>query len=147
MKIYVITYGYYSDYSIYGVTTNYERAVDMRDKVNAWNHTNNAEIEEYEDGVFSNDNLDHLVPCTYWRVTLVPGEVPRTMHYTDNQNLGMHIGDHVCNSGWKGNWEKGYKRKCWKEYTVENIRAETEEQAIKIAIDNVTQYRAKRENV
>ena len=148
MKIYVITAGSYSCYGIYGVTTDPERAEDMRRKVDAWNHENSASIEEYEDGVFENDQLDHIVPCEYWNVSLTPGMAPIAYKRLDGPNLVMTVTDRVHKGDWKQPAPgRAYRRECWKVYYVSNIKADSEEQAVKIAIDEASKYRAKREGI
>lgn len=92
-KIYVITAGDYSDYQIYGVTTDPVRAEDMRKKVScrAGYHGENGKIEEFEDGVFPNGtDWDGIHPMEYWRVDMAPnGNVKRCYSFWEDNNKSM----------------------------------------------------------
>ena len=133
MKIYVITAGSYSDYQIYGVTTDPDRAEDMRRKVSchAGFTGDEAEIEIYEDGKFPEDsyrNFDKTVPVRYWfvEIGLITGEVMRSFEFWDDSGKQIE-----CSQSRNLN-EKGT--------IVKNIVADTEAEAIKIAMDTRTKY-------
>lgn len=134
MKIYIITAGSYSDYEVYGATTDPDRAEDMRRKVSchAGYTGDEAEIEVFEDGVFRSDSwysdFNETVPVKYWfvEIRLKSGEVCEVFEFWDD--AGKQI---ECSESNKGRREEGTN--------VKYILAEDEEHAIKIAKD----YRAK----
>lgn len=141
-KIYVITAGEYSDYQIYGVTTNPERAEAMRKIVDAhFRGHGDAMIEEFEDGVFEDERMSTIVPTEYYRVWLRTGSDEIKAHpYYGEANADLKV------TRWpyrdvEDIIRNGYSiREVGTEYFVTGIRADSEEQAIKIAVDKVTKY-------
>ena len=133
-KIYVITAGDYSDYQIYGATTNPERAEVMRKIVDAHlGGYGDAIIEEYEDGVFEDERMSTIVPTEYYRIRLKTG--------SDKAVVWVYCGDAnepIAVDSWSWNGDVGT------EYRVKGIRADSEEKALKIAVDEVTKYRVKK---
>lgn len=145
-KIYVITAGDYSDYSIYGVTTDPVRAKDMRDKLDAhFRSRETVEIEEYEDGKFENESIDSYIPTKYYRVEVRTGSNKVIVFdYMDNGFQSIHVSS--CKG--TGSWEKSPngvpRREVFTRYIVKSIKAEDEEHAIKIAIDEIAKYRVQK---
>ena len=145
-RIYVITAGEYSDYRIYGVTCDPERASVMRQIVDAHlGSLDEAKIEEFDDGIFEDDAMASIVPAEYYSVVVRTG--------SDNVNVWKHLSDsnrtiEISDWSWRGPWvrnENGYpKREIATEYRVRYIRADSEEKAIKIAMDKIAEYRVKK---
>lgn len=147
MNIYVITAGSYSDYRIYGVTTDPERAEDMKQKVTAWCRYDTAKIEEYEDGVFDNSLIDDIQPHQYWKVTLYPGRPITPISYMDKAGYPLQVYEERHKGSWKQNERGFYGREVTQCYIVDHIEAEDEEHAAKIAIDEATKRRARNDGV
>lgn len=130
MKIYVITAGSYSDYQVYGATTDPDRAEDMRRKVSchAGYTGDEAEIKVFEDGMFPSNSwcskFDETVPVKYWlvEIRLKSGDIRGVFEFWDD--AGKQI---ECSESNKGTSEAGTN--------VKYIIAEDEEHAIKIAKD------------
>ena len=145
-KIFVITAGEYSDYTVYGATTEPERAEEMRKIVDAHiKGHGDAQIEEYEDGIFDSECLNTIVPAEYWRVEVRTG--------LDEASVSRYSGDQgetvrTSSISWKGPWEKdgrGYpRREIVTQYTVSGISACDKEHAFKIAMDEIAGYRVKK---
>lgn len=146
-KIYVITAGEYSDYQVYGTTTDPERAEIMKKIVDAHLGTlGDAEIEEYEDGIFEDERLSTIVPVEYWRVYLKTGSSEVTA-YKISADRGKTMEIHEW--PFRGKWEYDRNRMCpvrevGTEYLVTYIRADSEEEAIKIAVDQIMKYRVEK---
>jgi hypothetical protein len=146
-KIYIITCGCYSDYSIYGATTDPHRAEDMRKKVSAGAH-DEAYIEEYEDGVFPDiyEKYENYEPIQYWCVTFKSNkEYPEAYSY-----IAKHKSVKVVTSS----QEKGPcefrmnlppRYEIYNVYRVDCIVAKDKDHAIKIAADTLAEYRAQEE--
>ncbi len=146
--IYVITGGEYSDYGIYGVTTDYGRAIEMQQIVQAHlGSYEDARIETYKDGIFDNERMNTIVPKEFWKVFLESGKVPFGIKYVSDRKFQMQ----VIGGPKKGPWEltrNGIpRREIKKSYVVHNITADDEEQAIKIAIDAVAKHEAEKEGI
>ncbi len=145
MKIYVITAGEYSCYQIYGATTDPVRAEDMRKKVSMWAHEE-ADIEEFENGVFENDKIDNLIPQRYFRVMFTDQD-PKVKEFIDYPNKRITVKEEKRSAGWSIN-ENGFPiREIYTVFTVDHIKADDEKHAIKIAIDAIAEYRAKSEGI
>ena len=145
-KIYVITAGDYSDYTIYGVTTDPDRAKDMREKLNAYfGSRETVEIEEYEDGKFDNESIDSYVPTKYYCVEARTGSNEVTVSdYMDNDFQSIRVSSYKETGPWEGS-PNGYpRREIYTQYIVKGIKAEDEDHAIKIAIDEITKYRVQK---
>lgn len=141
MIIYVITAGDYSDYKIYGVTTNKERAEDMRKKVscNTGYTGDEANIEEFEDGVFPADSywayFDKTVPVKYWFIEFkFTGELVRAFEFWEDSGKQIKFID--IN---RGRSDAGH--------VIKYIVASDKEHAIKIARDERAKILAKRYNI
>lgn len=135
-KIYVISAGSYSDYTVYGATTDPDRANDMKLKITAWCH-DEAVIEEYEDGVFENERIDSIIPTTYYRVHLYNYTDPIIQSYVANSDLKPTVHEiPQCN-----NAPQDRNRR---HVVISNICADNEKQAFKIACDKVAEYQAQR---
>ena len=145
-KIYVITAGDYSDYTIYGVTTDPVRAKDMRDKLDAYfGSKETVEIEEYEDGKFENESIDSYIPTKYYRVTARTGSDEVMVYdYMDNDRQVMNVSLYKGTGPWEISPNGVPIREVYTQYIVKGIKAEDEEHAVKIAIDEITKYRVEK---
>lgn len=145
-KIYVITAGDYSDYQIYGATTDPERAEAMRKIVDAdLGRYGDAIIEEYGDGVFEDERLLTIIPTEYYRIVLRTGSDEASAYkYCGNANEPINVESWPWHGDWVRN-KNGYpKREVGTVYRVSGIRADSEEKALKIAVDKVIKYRVEK---
>lgn len=145
-KIYVITAGDYSDYTIYGVTTDPVRAKDMRDKLDAYfGSRETVKIEEYEDGKFENESIDSYIPTKYYRVEAKTGSNEIIVFdYMDNGFQSIHVSSYMETGPWEISPNGVPRREVYTRYIVKGIKAEDEEHAVKIAIDEITKYRVQK---
>lgn len=119
----VITKGTYSDYHICAVATNRERAEELKRMYS--DRYNDAEIEEFEENVPSNEFYT-LNPCTYWEINFnSDGTSYGPSIYFDKPNLNIQV------------------QKSWNNsIMVINITADSAETAFKIARDERAKYLA-----
>lgn len=122
MKVYVITKGSYSDYSIYGVAVNKEMAETLRKHVS--DRYEDANIEEYD--------TDEYKPLT-------EGKKPYAVALNENgicrALYEVTYDIHDCKGKVRNNKQKGETM-----YTV-YLWATDEEHALKIARDKIAEYK------
>lgn len=117
-KLYAITRGCYSDYTIIALTTDKARAEQLR-KMHSKNY-DEAQIETFEDGIPN----DWYTPHRFWRIYLSEdGSEFSVEEYWDEESY-----DDTCaietslSNGLMG-------------YRIENITADSRDKALKIARD------------
>lgn len=117
MKVYVITKGAYSDYSIYGVTLNKKQAETIRKYIS----------DKYEEGMIEEYDTDDYKP-------LNEGKKAYEIHYNNGTRYCrlMTYDVYAFNAKVRKNMYGGYEVNVW---------AEDEEHALKIADDKLAEYK------
>lgn len=118
MKVYVITKGSYSDYSIYGVSLDKQKAEVLRKYFS----------DKYDEGMIEEYDTDLFEP-------LYTGKKPYEIYYCNNGTRHCYLmtydmyafNSKICKDRAGG-------------YTV-NVWAEDEEHALKIADDKLAEYK------
>ena len=120
-KIYVITAGYYSDYHIISATTDYEKAVALKEKFTTrWDE---ARIEEYADADFKLQKI--------WKIHFSPSGNVWDVDY--------------CGSAWQfENIDLNNVTSTLEGRLRVDVVADDEETAVKIAAEKRAQYLAEK---
>ena len=132
MKLYAVTKGEYSDYHIIALTADKDVAEKLAKKysnrTNAYCFTEDAEVEEYEDGVVLLDRDCYFVRVQGGNVTEVVAPNTEETWFYDEEEL--------YNKTVSGDRTNGY-------YTY--VLARNQDEAAKIGKDRVMKYIASRE--